>query len=84
MKIAVTTFAFENSEMIKDLKKRGNYIRNENWAKLEKTNKNIVDKLKKYKKDKSFLDKMQKPVSCFMTMETEEGKCRADVYNETV
>ena len=27
---------------------------------------------------------MQKPVSCFMTMENEEGKCRADMYNENV
>ena len=27
---------------------------------------------------------MQTPVACFMTLETEEGKCRADLYNETV
>lgn len=30
------------------------------------------------------LDKMQTPVACFMTLETEEGKCRADLYNDTV
>lgn len=27
---------------------------------------------------------MQTPVACFMTLETEEGKCRADEYNDTV
>lgn len=27
---------------------------------------------------------MQTPVACFMSLETEEGKCRADLYNETV
>lgn len=30
------------------------------------------------------LDLMQTPVACFMSLETEEGKCRADLYNETV
>lgn len=27
---------------------------------------------------------MQTPVYCFLTFETEEGKCRCDIYNETV
>lgn len=27
---------------------------------------------------------MQTPVACFMSLETEEGKCRADLYNDTV
>jgi hypothetical protein len=27
---------------------------------------------------------MQTPVACFMSLETEEGKCRADNYNDTV
>lgn len=30
------------------------------------------------------LDKMQTPVYCFLTFESEEGKCRCDIYNETV
>lgn len=30
------------------------------------------------------LDKMQTPVYCFLSFETEEGKCRCDMYNETV
>lgn len=36
------------------------------------------------KDGRKFLDKLQRPVACFMTLETEEGKCRADLYNETV
>lgn len=27
---------------------------------------------------------MQTPVYCFLTFETEEGKCRCEIYNETV
>jgi len=27
---------------------------------------------------------MQTPVYCFLTFETEEGKCRCDEYNDTV
>ena len=27
---------------------------------------------------------MQTPVSCFMTLETEEGKSRGELYNDTV
>lgn len=84
VEIALITFAFDNSEVINDLKRRGKYIRNENWQKLEHVNKEMVDKLKKSKKGKCTLDKLQKPVSCFMTMENEEGKCRADMYNEVV
>jgi len=30
------------------------------------------------------LDKMQRPVSVFLTMETEEGRIRAERYNEMV
>jgi orotidine-5'-phosphate decarboxylase len=35
VKIALTTFAFDNAEVINDLKRRGKYIRYEKWAKLE-------------------------------------------------
>lgn len=31
IKIALITFAFDNSEVIAGLKKRGNYIKKENW-----------------------------------------------------
>jgi oligoribonuclease (3'-5' exoribonuclease) len=30
------------------------------------------------------LDSVQRPVSCFITFENEEGKSRADEYNEIV
>lgn len=84
VKIALITFAFDNSEIVNGLKNRGRFIKNEQWEKLDKENQKLVDGLLKFKEGKSMLDKCQKPVSCFMTMETEEGKCRADEYNETV
>lgn len=34
--------------------------------------------------DQDLLDKMQTPVSCFMSLESEEGKARAANYNATV
>lgn len=84
IKIGLITFAFDNSEVILGLKKRGNYIKKENWDKLSKINCKFVEEIRKVKRGESLLDKLQKPVACFMTMETEEGKCRADEYNETV
>jgi len=35
VKIAIITFAFENSKIINWLKERGLHIKNEDWAKLE-------------------------------------------------
>ena len=70
VKIAIITFAFENSKIINWLKERGLHIKNENWANLEKTNNKINDALKN---DQVLLDNQQKPVSIFATFETEEG-----------
>jgi len=36
VKIAVITFAFNNSEIIHNLRKRALYINNEKWKKLDK------------------------------------------------
>lgn len=84
VKISLITFAFDNKVVIDALTKRGKAIQNEKWEKMDKVNKSILDQLKKEKKGKSLLDKMQQPVSCFVTLETEEGKVRADMYNEFV
>jgi len=46
VRIAIITFAFENSKIINWLKERGLHIKNEDWAKLEKVNKTINDALK--------------------------------------
>lgn len=81
VRIAVVTFAFNNAEIIQNLKWRGRYIKFEKWAALEKLNGKMTNRLHN---SPELLDKMQTPVACFMTLETEEGKCRADIYNETV
>lgn len=81
VKIAVVTFAFDNAEIIKRLTTRGQYIKQQKWKKYIKTNEKIVSRLHN---SQELLDKMQTPVYCFLTFETEEGKCRCDIYNETV
>jgi len=81
VKIAVVTFAFDNAEIIKRLTTRGQYIKQQKWKKYIKTNEKIVKRLHN---SQELLDKMQTPVYCFLTFETEEGKCRCDIYNETV
>ena len=81
VKIAMITFAFDNAEIIHGLRQRGKAIRNEQWYSLALINKRLTDRLHN---SQELLDKMQTPVSCFITLETEEGKCRADRYNETV
>lgn len=81
IRVACVTFAFDNSEIIQNLKYRGSYIKFEKWKKYEKVEKKICNRLHN---SQEFLDKMQTPVACFMTLETEEGKCRADIYNDQV
>lgn len=48
---------------------------------MDKIHKKMADRLAN---SQELLDKMQTPVSCFMTLETEEGKSRGELYNETV
>lgn len=81
IKIAVVTFAFDNAEMIYALTRRGQYIRNQQWKKYIKENNKIVKRLHD---SQELLDKMQTPCYCFLTFETEEGKGRCEIYNETV
>lgn len=81
VKIAIVTFAFNNAEIIYNLVRRGDYIRNQSWKKYEKLHGKMVNRLHN---SQELLDKMQTPVYCFLTFESEEGKCRCDIYNETV
>jgi len=81
VKIAIITFAFNNAEIIHNLRRRGLLIAKEKWKKYEKLHTKMQTRLAN---SQELLDKMQTPVACFMTLETEEGKCRADLYNETV
>jgi len=48
---------------------------------MEKLNSKMTNRLHN---SPELLDKLQTPVACFMSLETEEGKCRADIYNDTV
>lgn len=70
VKIAVLTFAFDNSKVIKWLRQRGTCIKNEDWNGVNKINEEIRQALKW---DDDLLDKMQTPCSVFATFETEEG-----------
>jgi len=79
--VAVITCAFDNKKVIKWLQQRGTHIKNEKWDKVDKVEKTIDDALKK---DKQLLDKLQRPCSAFITMETEEGYYRLENYNDTV
>lgn len=45
VKIAIVTFAFDNAEIIHSLTKRGQFIRQQKWAKYEKINAKIVQRL---------------------------------------
>lgn len=81
VKVAVVTCAFDNSKIIKWLTQRGTHIKNEKWDKLDAVEKTINDNLRT---DKDLIDKLQRPCSVFITMETEEGYYRLENYNDTV
>lgn len=81
VKIAILTFAFDNSRVIKWLKQRGSFIKDEKWDKVRKINDEIRQALKW---DDDLLDKMQTPCSVFATFETEEGYQRALNYNQVI
>lgn len=78
VRIAVLTFAFDNSRVIRWLRLRGTAIKNEDWNKVNSINEEIRQALKW---DDDLLNKMQTPCSVFATMETEEGYQRALNYN---
>lgn len=45
VKIAMVTFAYANSKIIRELNARGKAIKNENYAELDHINKHVVDHL---------------------------------------
>jgi hypothetical protein len=45
IKIAQITFSFNNAKVINWLKKRGTFIQNQKWEKMEALEKEIVDHL---------------------------------------
>lgn len=78
VKIAVTTLAFKNADIINLLRKRGNAIKAEDWDGQRKIEEEINEL-----KNKEF-DVLITPCSVFMTFENEEGVNRALNYDEAV
>ena len=67
-------------EYINGLKNRGKFIKTEKWKKVKEINKNLASIIR----DPYLLNKFQKPVSVFASFESEEGRARALVYNDTI
>ncbi|CDW71360.1 UNKNOWN [Stylonychia lemnae] len=78
IRISMITFAFDNSDLINLLKKRGLAIQQENYNKMREINMKI-DHLKQ-----KFLEKYNRPVTAFLTFENEEGINRCIAYKQTV
>ena len=78
MKVAITTFAFNNEKIIHLLKERGEIIKNEDWDQMQ----NIDTKINEIKNN--HLEDLMTPCSVFMTFENEEGANRAMNFNEAV
>ena len=81
VRIAMITFASDNGQLIRWLKKRGQCIKDEDWCGLGKCNEFITKQLKN---DKDLLEKLQRPCTAFVTFETEEGFHRALNYNHVI
>ena len=77
IKIAVTTFAFDNSELILLLKERGQAITSDNFDKMRQ----VDEKINNLKNEK--LNIFVRPCSVFMTFENEEGLERALNFDNT-
>ena len=78
IKIAVTSFAYNNPEIIHLLKERGDIIKSEKWTKMA----DIDNKINEFK-DEKFM-KLISPCSIFMTFECEEVVNRALSYYEAI
>ena len=78
IKIAVTSFAFNNAEIIHMLKERGEIIKSEKWAKMAE----IDSRINQFKDEN--IKQMVTPCSIFMTFENEEGVNRALQYDDAI
>lgn len=72
----MTTFAFDNSELINILRNRGMAIKNQQWNKVRE----IEAKINELKTNQ--LEKFNRPCSVFMSFENEEGVQRALKFQE--
>ena len=78
IKIAITTFAFKNADIINLLTERGNIIKNEKWDDMEA----IDAKINEIKNEN--LEDLTTPCAVFMTFENEEGANRAINFNKAI
>lgn len=79
-KICMIQFSYNNSKIINQLKKRGQYIKSESWKDLKKMNKKMTSQFRVGSNKNTSIDEVQRPITCFLTFEYEEGKARADYY----
>lgn len=63
------------------MRDRGQAIKSESWKDVKKIESKLTNRIQN---DQAFLDKLQRPCSVFVSMEWEQGKDRADFYEETV
>lgn len=78
------TFAYNNPMIINQLKERGNYIKNEQWDQLQKLNQKMTTQFRVNENSQQLIDSVQRPVTCFITFEYEEGYNRALDYKESI
>lgn len=79
-KCAQITFAFNNAVIVQQLINRGAAIKSENWKKVTQIEHLISEELTM--DESPLIDKLQRPVSAFVTLETEEAYNRALQYND--
>jgi len=67
VKVAVTTMAFDNREIIALLRERADYIKKEKWDKMRE----VMQRINDLKRD--HFHQLITPCSIFITFESEEG-----------
>ncbi len=78
VRIAQITFAFNNAQIINMLKTRGAFIKNQKYDDMRKIDKELDE----YKTNN--YEMLNRPVTAFIIMESEEGLNRAKQYEELV
>lgn len=76
-------FAYNNSDVINLLYQRANYIRGGKLDQVQQINQKMIDMFSADAADsRNATDKVQTPVTCFISFQKEEGYNRAVCYND--
>lgn len=78
IKVALTSFAFNNQSLIYLLRERGGYVAYQNYTKV----KDVETKINGLIKDAAEFDKVTRPVAAFITFESEDGYSMAMQYEK--